>query len=939
MATDFLPSKPVTRTMEASNRSSAAGDYSYREAPPQWRHDSFSSRGGPYSFDSHNWSHPNSFQSYTRTNRETASFRSVAGVSTATNLNPTSGGALVPYTTKPSADYYRSTPGPVVFSAEPQSKKTVGNQTKRVTRHVKAVLSSNLEALTLKVTKPKYRAPREVYVEQIVHLLTGLGSPGADVRTCSDIVRKLWNKCQIQDWRVCCKALYVFERIFRDLSFEDSVSFKRFLLQRQSYVLHAGETFVNFGALARFDDSNPASRPEGPQVSIYIRNYAAYLSLRLSGFEKMQQLTGKHDVKPGKMIDEFGYTSEAGKRVVAELPKNTIFETLSQMQELLDEILLKVRLEDENKDSWFSTVKGVLVNDVTVISLYPVACDLLDLFKSIHENLASLLENFFDLDLQNASRARDIYALYTLQVPRVQDYLEIAKEQFRTRGIPLSSDLKYHPLDLLDDMDEYIARKSGERANDVERPKVENKVEVESPTVKEQELKKDEKQVEKDLIFGDDENTLIEVEKSQEQDGKSGFDFFADFSTSRNEKVVGPASSNQSQNGGYKQFGAWKDPNEQYFQLNVNRSSELSHNISPRQVNNSVVATGASFQNTSSNSRMSVSKVLQESLEKSKSTEKKEMASRQKEPVAMDSDPNNKRTTNGTVVPYNAVSFSETLSEFFDRRVIESKTIEVKVTDLEGELRDLKNEQNYLRSRLDSLASEYERKRREASQLRVQVVSAQKKLEEDLSKLKPNESLDAGEQLKMDFERRVKGNERLSNELNVLYQDVRTLSTKTPLDISTVRRALDNILEEFYRLPSMKKDALASGSLLFTQKIMDSQTLSQLIGFLDEIYRAVYYALKNASENSVSNTFNFADVQSAAFNIYELRKKFTTSFDILSSDIKKIATALEQQQGVSTGTFIAAESTYDDDSSSSNSEFEMNGKYQGPRYRNPFDED
>jgi hypothetical protein len=64
----------------------------------------------------------------------------------------------------------------------------------------------------LKVTKPKYKAPREVYVEQIVHLLTGLGSPGADIKTCSDIVRKLWNKCQIQDWRVCCKALYVFER-------------------------------------------------------------------------------------------------------------------------------------------------------------------------------------------------------------------------------------------------------------------------------------------------------------------------------------------------------------------------------------------------------------------------------------------------------------------------------------------------------------------------------------------------------------------------------------------------------------------------------------------------------------------------------------------------------------------------------------------------------
>lgn len=41
------------------------------------------------------------------------------------------------------------------------------------------------------------------------------------------------------------------QRIFRDLSFEDAVSFKRFLLQKQNYVLHAGETFVNFAALTR----------------------------------------------------------------------------------------------------------------------------------------------------------------------------------------------------------------------------------------------------------------------------------------------------------------------------------------------------------------------------------------------------------------------------------------------------------------------------------------------------------------------------------------------------------------------------------------------------------------------------------------------------------------------------------------------------------------
>jgi len=853
----------------------------------------------------------------------------VAGVSANANF-PSSSAALVPYSSKPGGDYYRSTQGPVVFSSEPQSKKTVGNQTKRVTRHVKAVLSSNLEALTLKVTKPKYKAPREVYVEQIVHLLTGLGSPGADIKTCSDIVRKLWNKCQIQDWRVCCKALYVFERIFRDLSFEDAVAFKRFLLQRQNYVLHAGETFVNFAALTRFEDGNPASRPEGPQVSVYIRNYAAYLGFRLSCFEKMRHLTGKNDEKPGKAIDEFGYTSEGGKRIVADLPKSSIFETISQMQELLDEILLKVRLEDENKDSWFSTVKGVLVNDVTVVSLYPVACDALDLFKSIHENLASLLENFFDLDIQYASRARDIYALYTLQVPRIQDYLEIAKEQFRTRGIPISTDLKYHPLDLLDDMDDYIAKKSGAKVeNNVEKV-TEPREAVEQPApAKEETEMKNEKQEERDLIFGDEEDAIINVDNSPNSNENTGYDFFADFSTANGDMKTGVSSSTfsrQSQKGGYEQLNEWKDPRQRSLELEKRKPVFSSSSVP--------TVSKVTVESAPAKEKISVSKVLQESLDKSSRGPKREAATSQNELVMKPDDTNNRKNTSGTVVPYNSVALNETLSQFFDRRVIESKKIEVKVTDLEGELRDLKNEQSHLRERLDSLTSEYERKRREASQLRVQVVSAQKKLEDDLAKLKPNESLDPGEQLKLDYDRRVKGNEKLSNDLGLLHRDIQSLSAKTPLDISLIRSSLDSIVQEFYQLPSIGKD---KGSTPFAQKIVDSQTLSQLIGFLDEIYRAVYYALKNASENSVSNTFNFADIQSTAFNIYELRKKLSSSFEILLSDIKARASALEQPDISSSETFTAIENDYND-SSSSDSDTNLN-KYRVPQYRNPFDEE
>lgn len=123
MATDYLTSKSAARTMDTSNRSSTVGDFSYREAPLQWRHDSFSSRGGSYSLDNH------SFHSNMWTHREPAASRSVAGVSAATYTTPSSG-ALIPYTSRANADYRRSYSGPVVFSAEPQSKKTVGNQTK-----------------------------------------------------------------------------------------------------------------------------------------------------------------------------------------------------------------------------------------------------------------------------------------------------------------------------------------------------------------------------------------------------------------------------------------------------------------------------------------------------------------------------------------------------------------------------------------------------------------------------------------------------------------------------------------------------------------------------------------------------------------------------------------------------------------------------------------
>lgn len=334
---------------------------------------------------------------------------------------------------------------------------------------------------------------------------------------------------------------------------------------------------------------------------------------------------------------------------------------------------------------------------MTIISLYPVACDLLDLFKSIHENLASLLENFFDLDIQNASRARDIYALYTLQVPRVQDYLEIAKEQFRyvimdyhvchqrycrTRGIPLSSDLKYHPLDLLDDMDDYIARKNGEKVRDVQEPKIENEVAAPSPSEKEEIPKKEEKQVERDLILGNDEDTLIEVEKSQDSNGKFGVDFFADFSSSNNDKTIAASSnvSGRNRKGRDEQSIQGKEVNPLSIQPNWAKPSYPSGTVPHIQIANSLVAKTSS-QDIPTSSQISVSKVLQESLEKSKGGVKKDApADGSKEREVVHNDANYSKGTSGTVVPYNNVSFSETLSEFFDKRVIESKKIEVKVT-------------------------------------------------------------------------------------------------------------------------------------------------------------------------------------------------------------------------------------------------------------------
>lgn len=87
----------------------------------------------------------------------------------------------------------------------------------------------------------------------------------------------------------------------------------------------------------------------------------------------------------------------------------------------------------------------------------------------------------------------------------------------------------------------------------------------------------------------------------------------------------------------------------------------------------------------------------------------------------------------------------------------------------------------------------------------------------------------------------------------------------------------------------------------------------------------------------MSNTFNFADIQSTAFNIYELRKKLSSSFEILLSDIKARASALEQPDISSSETFTAIENDYND-SSSSDSDTNLN-KYRVPQYRNPFDEE
>eukprot|EP00871_Galdieria_phlegrea_P003597 jgi/Galph1/4238/GphlegSOOS_G2890.1 len=938
MATDYLSSKSVNRSsMVGSSRSNSLRDLPYREAPAQWRHDSFSSRGNSQMLESQNWKTFSPNMTDSSRNVPSSAYRSVAGVASAGNYYQSSS-AVVPYPAPSQSDQYKTYSGPVVFSAEPQSKKTVGNQTKRVTRHVKEVLSSNLEALVLKVTKPKYSAPREVYIEQIIHLLTGLGSPGADMRTCSDIVRKLWNKCQIQDWRVCCKALYVFERIFRDLSFDDAVAFKRTLSQRQTHLPIGGETFVNFATLGRFEDANPTSRPEGPQVSVFIRNLAGYLSSRINTFEKMQKLTGTMDSKPSRAVDEFGYTSEAGKRIVAQLPKDTIFETLFEMQELLDYMILRVRLEDENKNSWYSTVKGVLVNDVTVVALYPVASDVLDLFRSIHENLTSLLEDFFELDLEKAGKARDIYAVYILQVPRVQEYLEIAKEQFRTRGIPLSTDLKYHPLDLLDDMDEYISRKSGENTKStvtVEKEKIEE--EKQPKRTEEGPVSQQRNTVEPDLISGDDNSALIDIENSSNQGFGRSHDFFEDLSVPKTTTQTVLSTTNSTVSDAKNWLDLSPLPDKSRTVTSSGQRINILDGKNPQSVQSKNIIPKGNPQDSLSTANMnrgpSVASVLQGSLSKSNEIRSKDLPSgssqAQSTNVSGQQNSHQEGKTSGAVVPYGMALFDRPLSELFDKRVIESKHIEVRVTDLAGELDNLKRENGELKQRLERAATEYEHKRQEIAQLRVQVVSSQKKLEEDLEKLK------TGEQLKLDLEKMIKGNNHLASEINSIRYNIKVVAVKSPLDLSLIEKSLGDLTEEFYRLASLKRgesndEVFDRKSVPLTWKIMDLQRISELIGLLDEIYRAVYYGLKFGSENANSNTFDFGAVQKVAFDIYETRKKLTTSFSALLSEVKSITAALNGRES----------SLHKIDREDSNSDSDFGDiVYNGPHYTNPFDEE
>ena len=162
-------------------------------------------------------------------------------------------------------------------------------------RNMKSYLSSDFEALLLRVTQPDERQPDRDDVERIIDTVSTFVR---NIELSSDdnpyrvTLRKLWAKISEPDSRTKLKALYILHILIRHSEPEDCVIFKK-LLDKMSKEFNKKTNSLYF----KFDTLKQSYEADSSLKS-FVERYADYVLKRAktftSHFEEMKVIINKY---------------------------------------------------------------------------------------------------------------------------------------------------------------------------------------------------------------------------------------------------------------------------------------------------------------------------------------------------------------------------------------------------------------------------------------------------------------------------------------------------------------------------------------------------------------------------------------------------------------------------------------------------------------------
>jgi len=257
---------------------------------------------------------------------------------------------------------------------------------------------SEMEKAVIKATKHNTKPPKEKHVRRLIVY------NHEQSHRIGELINLLAKRLEIPDWIVVMKTLITFHRLLKD--------------SRPQFIAEMRYRSAIFN-LRRFADM---SSPEAHHQSIFIRKYAQYLEEKVLVY---------------KIVNvEFEKDAAATKNLTSD----EAFEKIPRLQSQLNALLNCRASKDHINNNIIATGFTLLLKDS------------FKLYSSLNDGIIGILENYFSMSKSNATKALEIYKLFTKETDGIIQFFEISK-RFSRSELP---ELQHAPTTLVEALEAYI---------------------------------------------------------------------------------------------------------------------------------------------------------------------------------------------------------------------------------------------------------------------------------------------------------------------------------------------------------------------------------------------------------------------------------------------------------------------------------------------------